>query len=173
MKLIKIFPTNFYLHHPILTKNNPLSTLFGGFPANHDEISRKLKRVQTSCFPHFLTFMTTFYPPLDFSKLDSSTTGQEIDIGMEDPFNYIYSGMHHNPQDPQPFTSLLGNKGTLKRNRRRRTAFTHSQLAFLERKFRCQKYLSVADRGEVANQLNLSETQVKTWWVTFRSRLNF
>lgn len=44
-------------------------------------------------------------------------------------------------------------------SRRRRTAFTHSQLAYLERKFRCQKYLSVADRGEVASHLNLSETQ--------------
>lgn len=48
--------------------------------------------------------------------------------------------------------------------RRRRTAFTHSQLAFLERKFRCQKYLSVADRSDVADALNLSETQVKTWY---------
>lgn len=48
--------------------------------------------------------------------------------------------------------------------RRRRTAFTHAQLAFLERKFRCQKYLSVADRSDVADALNLSETQVKTWY---------
>lgn len=48
--------------------------------------------------------------------------------------------------------------------RRRRTAFTHSQLAYLERKFRCQKYLSVADRSDVADSLNLSETQVKTWY---------
>lgn len=94
-------------------------------------------------------------------KLDSSAGGQEIDIGMEDTFNYIYSNMHQ--PDSQPFTAMLGNKNALKRNRRRRTAFTHSQLAFLERKFRCQKYLSVADRGEVASQLNLSETQVKTW----------
>lgn len=98
------------------------------------------------------------------SFTDCSSGGQEIDIGIEDPFTYIYSNMHPVQQDPQQFTSLLvGNKGNLKRNRRRRTAFTHSQLAFLERKFRCQKYLSVADRGEVASQLNLSETQVKTW----------
>lgn len=48
--------------------------------------------------------------------------------------------------------------------RRRRTAFTHAQLAYLERKFRCQKYLSVADRSDVADTLNLSETQVKTWY---------
>jgi hypothetical protein len=37
-------------------------------------------------------------------------------------------------------------------------------LAFLERRFRSQKYLSVADRGNVAELLNLTETQVKTWY---------
>ena len=52
----------------------------------------------------------------------------------------------------------------LKKPRRRRTAFTHAQLAYLERKFRAQKYLSVADRGTVAELLNLTETQVKTWY---------
>ena len=52
----------------------------------------------------------------------------------------------------------------LRKPRRRRTAFTHAQLAFLERKFRTQKYLSVADRGTVADMLNLTETQVKTWY---------
>ncbi|KAK6641641.1 hypothetical protein RUM44_013356 [Polyplax serrata] len=54
--------------------------------------------------------------------------------------------------------------------RRRRTAFTHAQLAFLERKFRCQKYLSVADRSDVAEALNLSETQVKTWYQNRRTK---
>ncbi|GAB0094971.1 barH-like 2 homeobox protein [Sergentomyia squamirostris] len=54
--------------------------------------------------------------------------------------------------------------------RRRRTAFTHAQLAFLERKFRCQKYLSVADRSDVADSLNLSETQVKTWYQNRRTK---
>ncbi|CAB3221506.1 unnamed protein product [Arctia plantaginis] len=54
--------------------------------------------------------------------------------------------------------------------RRRRTAFTHAQLAYLERKFRCQKYLSVADRGDVAEALSLSETQVKTWYQNRRTK---
>lgn len=64
---------------------------------------------------------------------------------------------------------FLNNKGSTnngrgRKPRRRRTAFTHAQLAYLERKFRCQKYLSVADRGDVADALSLSETQVKTWY---------
>jgi hypothetical protein len=94
-------------------------------------------------------------------RLESSTGGQEeIDIGIEDTFNfnYIYSNIQDS-QHGQHIGTLLANKSALKRSRRRRTAFTHSQLAYLERKFRCQKYLSVADRGEVANHLNLSETQ--------------
>ena len=58
----------------------------------------------------------------------------------------------------------LGLPKSGRKPRRRRTAFTHAQLAYLERKFRCQKYLSVADRSDVAETLNLSETQVKTWY---------
>ncbi|XP_070532329.1 uncharacterized protein [Ptychodera flava] len=57
-----------------------------------------------------------------------------------------------------------------KRPRRRRTAFTQAQLGLLEKKFRCQKYLSVSDRGVVAEKLNLSETQVKTWYQNRRTK---
>ncbi|RVE42073.1 hypothetical protein evm_013286 [Chilo suppressalis] len=63
-----------------------------------------------------------------------------------------------------------GAPGSGRKPRRRRTAFTHAQLAYLERKFRCQKYLSVADRGDVADALNLSETQVKTWYQNRRTK---
>lgn len=37
-------------------------------------------------------------------------------------------------------------------------------------RFRAQKYLSVADRGQVAETLNLSETQVKTWYQNRRTK---
>ncbi|CAG5034923.1 unnamed protein product [Parnassius apollo] len=68
-------------------------------------------------------------------------------------------------QQPKAATPTAGRKP-----RRRRTAFTHAQLAYLERKFRCQKYLSVADRGDVADALSLSETQVKTWYQNRRTK---
>ncbi|CAH0384266.1 unnamed protein product [Bemisia tabaci] len=54
--------------------------------------------------------------------------------------------------------------------RRRRTAFTHAQLSYLEKKFKIQKYLSVADRSDVAEALNLTETQVKTWYQNRRTK---
>ncbi|KAB0802446.1 hypothetical protein PPYR_04632 [Photinus pyralis] len=67
-------------------------------------------------------------------------------------------------------TGGLGDAVKGRKPRRRRTAFTHAQLAYLERKFRCQKYLSVADRSDVADALNLTETQVKTWYQNRRTK---
>jgi hypothetical protein len=73
-------------------------------------------------------------------------------------------------RSPSPTTQAV--QQASRKPRRRRTAFTHAQLAYLERKFRCQKYLSVADRGDVADALNLSETQVKTWYQNRRYEHN-
>ncbi|XP_035210190.1 barH-like 2 homeobox protein [Stegodyphus dumicola] len=74
------------------------------------------------------------------------------------------------PQPSQPHKDVGVSGGKAKKPRRRRTAFTQAQLAFLERKFRCQKYLSVADRGSVAEALSLTETQVKTWYQNRRTK---
>lgn len=60
-----------------------------------------------------------------------------------------------------------GTHGALKSNkkpRKARTAFTDQQLNCLEKSFERQKYLSVQDRMELAARLNLSDTQVKTWY---------
>ena len=51
-----------------------------------------------------------------------------------------------------------------RKQRKARTAFTDYQLQTLERTFEKQKYLSVQDRQELAAKLNLSDTQVKTWF---------
>ncbi|XP_062559808.1 barH-like 1 homeobox protein [Armigeres subalbatus] len=116
------------------------------------------------------------------------------------PESLLYSQPHHSQQHPQLTSIGGGSAGSLlaanrlhqgmisssgsisadapngliikagRKPRRRRTAFTHAQLAYLERKFRCQKYLSVADRSDVADALNLSETQVKTWYQNRRTK---
>ena len=54
--------------------------------------------------------------------------------------------------------------GKSKKQRKARTAFTDHQLQTLEKSFERQKYLSVQDRMELAAKLNLSDTQVKTWY---------
>lgn len=82
------------------------------------------------------------------------TTSPSTSAAFYDPNEPMSDDRHH--QSPDTAKN--------RKPRRRRTAFTHAQLAYLERKFRCQKYLSVADRSDVADALNLSETQVKTWY---------
>ncbi|RWS30456.1 homeobox protein-like protein [Leptotrombidium deliense] len=57
-----------------------------------------------------------------------------------------------------------------KKQRKARTAFTDHQLQTLEKTFEQQKYLSVQDRMELAAKLNLTDTQVKTWYQNRRTK---
>lgn len=57
-----------------------------------------------------------------------------------------------------------------KKPRKARTAFTDQQLNSLEKHFERQKYLSVQDRMEMAVKLNLTDTQVKTWYQNRRTK---
>ena len=54
--------------------------------------------------------------------------------------------------------------------RRKRTAFTSSQLVELEKEFIAKKYLSLNERALLAKQLNLSEMQVKIWFQNRRAK---
>ncbi|XP_022257954.1 barH-like 1 homeobox protein [Limulus polyphemus] len=57
-----------------------------------------------------------------------------------------------------------------KKPRKARTAFTDHQLRTLEKSFERQKYLSVQERMELASKLNLTDTQVKTWYQNRRTK---
>lgn len=54
--------------------------------------------------------------------------------------------------------------------RRRRTAFTSSQLKALEQNFRDKKYLTITERNNLAKNLCLTDTQVKTWFQNRRTK---
>lgn len=59
---------------------------------------------------------------------------------------------------------LFSNRPQPKKKRKSRTAFTNHQIFELEKRFLYQKYLSPADRDEIAAALGLTNAQVSFWW---------
>lgn len=67
--------------------------------------------------------------------------------------------------------ALYGQRNTPKKRRKSRTAFTNHQIYELEKRFLYQKYLSPADRDQIAQQLGLTNAQVITWFQNRRAKL--
>uniref|UniRef100_A0A8C4SC85 Homeobox protein vent1-like n=1 Tax=Erpetoichthys calabaricus TaxID=27687 RepID=A0A8C4SC85_ERPCA len=55
--------------------------------------------------------------------------------------------------------------------RKLRTKFTYEQIHKLEKTFSSHKYLGASERIKIAAKLNLSETQIKTWFQNRRMKL--
>lgn len=79
---------------------------------------------------------------------------------------YVHLFLISDSKDLDISTSSHGDSSGCKskKSRKARTAFTDHQLNTLESNFERQKYLSVQDRMELAAKLNLTDTQVKTWY---------
>lgn len=56
------------------------------------------------------------------------------------------------------------------RNKKPRTSFSKSQVAILETRFLDQKYLASVERQLLANELCMSDSQVKTWFQNRRTK---
>ncbi|KAI6206208.1 Homeobox domain-containing protein [Aphelenchoides besseyi] len=65
---------------------------------------------------------------------------------------------------------FLGHQSKSYRRRKARTVFSDLQLQGLENRFEHQRYLSTPERIELAQQLGLTETQVKTWFQNRRMK---
>lgn len=61
-------------------------------------------------------------------------------------------------------SSSCGKPGKPKSKRKPRILFSQSQVVELERRFKLQKYLSAPERETLANNLNLTPTQIKIWF---------
>ncbi|KAL4232305.1 heme oxygenase [Mactra antiquata] len=57
-----------------------------------------------------------------------------------------------------------------KSKKKTRTVFSRQQVFYLEAAFDAKRYLSSAERSEIATSLNLSETQVKVWFQNRRNK---
>uniref|UniRef100_A0A0K0F2J8 Homeobox domain-containing protein n=1 Tax=Strongyloides venezuelensis TaxID=75913 RepID=A0A0K0F2J8_STRVS len=62
------------------------------------------------------------------------------------------------------------NSRALPIHKKPRTAFTKEQIMILEDKFNNQKYLTSAERFELAKKLDMTESQVKTWFQNRRTK---
>jgi len=67
--------------------------------------------------------------------------------------------------------NLFSTRAQPKKKRKSRTAFTNHQIFELEKRFLYQKYLSPADRDEIAQSLGLTNAQVITWFQNRRAKL--
>lgn len=68
-----------------------------------------------------------------------------------------------NPNSTPPGRSSSMRTSNYHKRRKARTVFSDQQLNGLERRFEAQRYLSTPERYDLAADLNLTETQVKTW----------
>ena len=67
-------------------------------------------------------------------------------------------------------SSVEEDDDSYRKKKKPRTAFSREQVAELEKKFTERKYLSSAERGELAEKLKLSDMQVKTWFQNRRMK---
>ncbi|KAK2143781.1 hypothetical protein LSH36_814g03056 [Paralvinella palmiformis] len=67
--------------------------------------------------------------------------------------------------------NLFAKAQPAKKRRKSRTAFTNQQIYELEKRFLYQKYLTPADRDEIAQSLGLTNAQVITWFQNRRAKL--
>lgn len=68
-------------------------------------------------------------------------------------------------------SGLFSKSQPSKKRRKSRTAFSNHQIYELEKRFLYQKYLTPADRDEIAQQLALTNAQVITWFQNRRAKL--
>ncbi|GFU25282.1 homeobox protein Nkx-3.2 [Nephila pilipes] len=127
----------------------------------HDNFSVPIKEERVSNDGQFRRYELDFKPKLPYSKSDgeqqdagdsvSTTTIDETSSAVSKPHE---DGLSFSAQSPS----------AKPRKKRSRAAFSHAQVFELERRFSHQRYLSGAERADLAQALKLTETQVKIWF---------
>ncbi|KAK9306247.1 hypothetical protein QLX08_002981 [Tetragonisca angustula] len=102
------------------------------------------------------------------TSLNNSNLDEDSDASHHDGASVTSNGGKED--DPKSSSSSTLSSAQSKKQRKARTAFTDHQLQTLEKSFERQKYLSVQDRMELAAKLQLTDTQVKTWYQNRRTK---
>lgn len=84
--------------------------------------------------------------------------------------DYVDDPLKGNTSDEDETVSSSRENLYINKIRRRRTAFTSTQLKSLEEKFHDKKYLTITERNNLAKGLHLTDTQVKTWFQNRRTK---
>ncbi|XP_030604513.1 ventral expressed homeobox [Archocentrus centrarchus] len=112
-------------------------------------------------------------PQTKDAALHSKDLGEMEEFTKESRSQYSSTSPNNSCGNSSGSESEVGDdsEGEATQQRRLRTKFTSEQISKLENTFSKQKYLGATQRRKIAEELNLSETQVKTWFQNRRMKL--
>ncbi|XP_032219204.2 homeobox protein engrailed-like ceh-16 isoform X2 [Nematostella vectensis] len=130
----------------------------------------------------FNPLSASFVPSITFSPLSSSSTPSstfspftiERLLSKQTPRLHKDITRHTTPTSHDQASTDVYRRRKRKRDpskKRTRTAFTNTQIRELEAEFQKNKYLTITRRAELANSLELSDTQIKIWFQNRRTKL--
>ncbi|GIX98505.1 homeobox protein Nkx-3.2 [Caerostris extrusa] len=121
-------------------------------PMNDERLNNdiKLRRYELDFKPKF-AYSQSDVEQQEAGDSVSTTTIDETSTAVSKPHD---DGLSFSAQSPS----------AKPRKKRSRAAFSHAQVFELERRFSHQRYLSGAERADLAQALKLTETQVKIWF---------
>ncbi|KAM9325063.1 homeobox protein vent1-like [Gastrophryne carolinensis] len=128
-------------------------------PCGDTKSFKSLSEEQETCLQYVVSSTTA--PHRGWGSADES-----MPSCSEDESDHAAPGTGHPEDEEQGQASPKSDM-----QRRMRTAFTSQQICKLEETFKKQRYLGASERKKLANSLQLSEIQVKTWFQNRRMKL--
>ncbi|TKR68382.1 hypothetical protein L596_024372 [Steinernema carpocapsae] len=120
-----------------------------------------------------------FYQPFP-STASTGYGSSAVAAAAANSYNLAYQQVANSAGSPEGFVSEHSTKilegsevrinGKGKKVRKPRTIYSSSQLAQLQQRFKKTQYLALPERAELANELGLTQTQVKIWFQNRRSK---